>query len=42
MQAARVDALSKGRGLGDAWVELERLLLAVALPRARVLARAAP
>lgn len=42
VQAARVDALSKGRGLGDAWVELERLLLAVALPRARVLARAAP
>lgn len=36
-QAARVDRISKGRGSGDAWVELERLLAAVAVPRAAVL-----
>jgi DNA polymerase-3 subunit delta len=36
-QAARVDALSKGRGRGDAWVEFERLLAAMALPRAPLL-----
>ncbi|MBL8298637.1 MAG: DNA polymerase III subunit delta [Rhodanobacteraceae bacterium] len=32
-QAARIDRVSKGRGAGDAWVELERLLAAMALPR---------
>jgi DNA polymerase III subunit delta len=32
-QAARIDRISKGRGSGDAWVELERLLAAMALPR---------
>lgn len=41
-QAARVDALSKGRGHGDAWVEFERLLAAMAQPRANLLTRAAP
>jgi DNA polymerase-3 subunit delta len=35
--AGRVELLSKGRGTGDAWLELERLLAAVAEPRARVL-----
>lgn len=34
IQAARVDRISKGRGFGDAWRELERLLAAVAMPRA--------
>lgn len=32
-QAARVDRISKGRGTGDAWIELERLLAAMAAPR---------
>lgn len=32
-QAARIDRISKGRGAGDAWIELERLLAAMALPR---------
>lgn len=36
-QAARVDRLSKGRGTGDAWLELERLLAAIAVPRAMAL-----
>ncbi|MGA9334433.1 MAG: DNA polymerase III subunit delta [Rudaea sp.] len=35
LQAARVDRISKGRGFGDAWNELERLLAAVAMPRAQ-------
>ncbi|MBU6198379.1 MAG: DNA polymerase III subunit delta [Xanthomonadaceae bacterium] len=34
MQAARVDRLSKGRGDGDAWIELERLVVTMAMPRA--------
>ncbi|MBS0570183.1 MAG: DNA polymerase III subunit delta [Proteobacteria bacterium] len=34
VQAARVDRLSKGRGIGDAWIELERLLVMMARPRA--------
>ena len=34
VQAARVDRLSKGRGIGDAWIELERLLVMIAMPRA--------
>ena len=34
VQAARIDRLSKGRGFGDAWNELERLLLAIAKPSA--------
>jgi len=38
VQAARVDRLSKGRGYGDAWIELERLMTAVAMPRAKLLA----
>lgn len=38
VQAARVDRLSKGRGRGDAWIEFERLLVAMAMPRAAVLA----
>jgi DNA polymerase-3 subunit delta len=33
-QAARVDRLSKGRGIGDAWIELERLLVMIAQPHA--------
>jgi len=41
-QAGRVDRMAKGREAGDAWVALERLLLAVAEPRAlRLLAVAA-
>ena len=38
VQAARVDRLSKGRGIGDAWIELERLLAMIAMPRAEWLA----
>lgn len=38
VHAARVDRLSKGRGYGDAWIELERLITAVAMPRAKLLA----
>ena len=38
VQAARVDRMSKGRGFGDAWIELERLMAAVAMPRAKLLA----
>lgn len=34
LQSARVDRLSKGRGRGDAWIELERLLLMIAQPNA--------
>ena len=33
-QATRIDRISKGRGAGDAWLELERLLVAMAQPRA--------
>lgn len=40
LQAARVDRLSKGRGYGDAWIELERLLVALAQPRTAILANA--
>jgi DNA polymerase III subunit delta len=36
-QAARIDKISKGRGFGDAWRELERLLVAIAMPRANVM-----
>ncbi|HET8942820.1 MAG TPA: DNA polymerase III subunit delta [Rudaea sp.] len=39
-QAARVDRICKGRGFGNAWIELERLLVAVAMPRARGLVAA--
>lgn len=39
VQAARIDRLSKGRDQGDAWTEFERLLLAIAQPRAAVLAK---
>jgi len=40
-QAGRVDRMAKGREAGDPWVALERLLLAVAEPRAaRLLAGA--
>lgn len=39
-QAGRVDRMAKGRERGDPWIALERLLLAVAEPRAiRLLAR---
>lgn len=34
IQAGRVDRIGKGRGSGDAWLELERLLVAIAQPRA--------
>jgi DNA polymerase-3 subunit delta len=34
IQAGWVDRLGKGRGTGDAWLELERLLVAIAQPRA--------
>ncbi|MFT3792557.1 MAG: DNA polymerase III subunit delta [Rudaea sp.] len=37
VQAGRVDRIGKGRGAGNAWLELERLLVAVAQPRARLL-----
>jgi len=37
LQAARIDRLSKGRGFGDPWNEFERLLLAIAKPRAGLL-----
>ena len=33
-EASRIDRIAKGRAEGDAWVALERLLLAVAEPRA--------
>jgi DNA polymerase-3 subunit delta len=40
-QVGRVDRMAKGREAGDPWVALERVLLAVAEPRAiRLLARA--
>ncbi len=32
-QAGRIDRIAKGRGDGDAWLELERLLAAMAMPR---------
>lgn len=31
---ARIDRISKGRGDGDAWLELERLVVGIAAPRA--------
>jgi DNA polymerase-3 subunit delta len=34
VQAGRVDRLSKGRGVGNAWAEFERLLVGIAQPRA--------
>jgi DNA polymerase III subunit delta len=37
VEAGRIDRIAKGRAEGDAWQALERLLLAVADPRARVL-----
>ena len=37
IEAGRIDRISKGRVAGDAWVALERLLTAIALPRARKL-----
>jgi len=40
IQAGRVDRIGKGRGVGDAWLELERLLVAIAQPRAGLLAKA--
>jgi DNA polymerase-3 subunit delta len=36
-EAALVDRMAKGRAPGDAWVALERLLLAVADARAQAL-----
>ena len=38
IQAARIDRIGKGRALGDAWTELERLLVSIAKPRAGLLA----
>jgi DNA polymerase-3 subunit delta len=37
VQAGHVDRMSKGRAAGDAWVALERLLLAVADSKAQAL-----
>ena len=37
IEAGRIDRISKGRAVGDAWVALERLLAAISLPRARSL-----
>ncbi len=37
IEAGRIDRMSKGREQGDAWVALERLLTAVAQPRAQCL-----
>ena len=37
IEAGRIDRMSKGRAAGDPWVALERLLTAVAIPRARKL-----
>jgi len=37
IQAGRVDRVGKGRGTGDAWVEFERLLVAIAQPRTGLL-----
>ncbi len=37
IEAGRIDRISKGRATGDAWVALERLLAAIALPHARKL-----
>jgi DNA polymerase-3 subunit delta len=31
---ARIDRISKGRAEGDAWIELERLVVGIAMPRA--------
>ena len=33
-RAARIDRLAKGREIGDAWLEAERLIVAIAEPRA--------
>lgn len=35
--AARIDRISKGRGPGDAWRELERLLATIAMPRTNLM-----
>jgi DNA polymerase-3 subunit delta len=40
IQASRIDRISKGRGFGDAWDELERLLAAMAMPKSKLLAAA--
>jgi DNA polymerase-3 subunit delta len=36
-EAGRIDLMAKGRLSGDAWLALERLLTAIAEPRARIL-----
>jgi DNA polymerase-3 subunit delta len=33
-RAARIDRIAKGREFGDAWLEAERLIAAMAEPRA--------
>ena len=33
-RAARIDRMAKGRETGDAWLEAERLIAAIAEPRA--------
>ena len=35
IECGRIDRISKGRASGDAWIALERLLAAIAQPRAR-------
>lgn len=40
-EAAFIDRLSKGRGSGDAWLQLERLIAAIAQPRAGLLSETA-
>ncbi len=37
IECGRIDRISKGREAGDAWIALERLLAAIAQPRARAL-----
>ena len=36
-ETGRIDLMAKGRGEGDPWLALERLLVAIAQPRARAL-----
>ena len=40
-EAAIIDRLSKGRGSGDPWLQLERLIAAIAQPRAGLLSKTA-
>jgi len=38
-EAALIDRLSKGRGSGDPWLQLERLIAAMAQPRSGFIGR---